>query len=73
MPTRLEPRTAPSLYSGMILALIALALALQASFLAGLAGPRGSLARSILAPAVIDRASPPPSVPASPPVPCVNG
>lgn len=36
----LTPRAAPSLYSGMILALIALAFALQASFLVGLAGGR---------------------------------
>jgi hypothetical protein len=39
--TALAPRAAPSLYSGMILALIGLALALQVSFLAGLAQGRG--------------------------------
>ncbi len=39
--TALAPRTAPSLYSGMILALLALALALQASFVAGLVRGRG--------------------------------
>jgi hypothetical protein len=37
----LSPRAAPSLYSGMILALIGLALALQVSFVAGLAQGRG--------------------------------
>jgi hypothetical protein len=40
----LAPRTAPSLYSGMLLALIALAFALQASFLASLAVGRGAFA-----------------------------
>lgn len=74
MTTALAPRAAPSLYSGMILALIALALALEVSFLAGLAAPRGGVARAILAPGVSERASLPPSGPASsPPVPCVTG
>ena len=46
MPTAaLTPRSTPSLYSGMILALLALVLALQVSFLAGLAGGRGLAAR----------------------------
>ena len=74
--TTLATRTAPSLYSGMILTLIALALALEASFVASLAWPRGSAAR-ILGPAVIDRATPRPSSPASPaassPAPCAIG
>lgn len=57
----LAPRPARSLYSGMILALIALALALQASFVAGLAGGRGGFAPRTTprAPAVIERASSP--------------
>ncbi len=42
--TALSPRAAPSLYSGILLALIVLALGLEASFLAGLAGGRGSIA-----------------------------
>lgn len=58
----LAPRAAPSLYSGMILALIALALALQASFVASLAqGPLGSWTR----PPAVTEAS-------SIPTPCVN-
>ncbi len=69
--TTLSTRTAPSLYSGMILALIALALALEASFLAGLAWPGGTAGRSILLPAVIDRSAP--SAPASSPAPCAIG
>jgi uncharacterized RDD family membrane protein YckC len=40
----LAPRGSPSLYSGMILALLALAFVLQASFLAGLASGRGGFA-----------------------------
>ena len=70
--TILATRTAPSLYSGMILALIALALALEVSFLASLVAPRGSVGRSLLAPAVTGRASPPASGPALP-APCVGG
>lgn len=69
--TTLATRTAPSLYSGMILALIALALALEASFLAGLAWPGGTGGRPILLPAVID--GPAPSAPASSRAPCANG
>ncbi|HEY6002909.1 MAG TPA: hypothetical protein VIV57_08535 [Anaeromyxobacter sp.] len=42
--TALAPRAAPSLYSGMILALIGLALVLQVSFVAGLAQGRGGFA-----------------------------
>jgi uncharacterized RDD family membrane protein YckC len=51
MPTTaLAPRAAPSLYQGMILALIACAFALQASFLAGLArGAGGFAARPVVA------------------------
>ena len=42
--TALTPRATRSLYSGMLLALIALAFVLQASFLAGLAGGRNGFA-----------------------------
>jgi uncharacterized RDD family membrane protein YckC len=58
----LAPRAAPSFYSGMILALIALAFALQAFFLVGLAEGR------------VGFASPPPAVTemASLPTPCAN-
>ncbi len=64
--TALAPRAAPSLYSGMILALIALAFVLQASFLAGLArGAGGFAARSPAGPPVIATASSPAS-----PAPC---
>jgi hypothetical protein len=65
--TALAPRAAPSLYSGMILALIALAFALQASFLAGLArgGAGGFAARPPAGPPVIARSSTPAS-----PAPC---
>ncbi len=60
MPTTtLAPRAAPSLYSGMILALIACAFALQASFLAGLARGSGGFAPPPRAPAVIVSASTP--------------
>lgn len=71
--TALAPRPARSLYSGMLLALIALALALQASFLAGLAGGWGGLgARSSPAPGIIEKASLPQKASLSG-VPCVNG
>jgi hypothetical protein len=60
--TALAPRAAPSLYSGMILALIALALALQASFVAGLA--QGRLGSWTGPPAVGEATAPP--------TPCVN-
>ncbi len=65
MPTTtLAPRAAPSLYSGMILALIACAFALQASFLAGLArGSGGFAAPHRPAPAVIVPASTPCAIP----------
>lgn len=64
----LAPRTAPSLYSGMLLALIALAFVLQASFLASLAAGRAGFA------------APPPGAPpptsstmtASLPLPCAT-
>lgn len=51
MPTTaLAPPAAPSLYQGMILALIACAFALQASFLAGLArGVGGFAAQPVVA------------------------
>jgi hypothetical protein len=42
--TALTRRAAPSLYSAMLLALIGLALALQVSFVAGLAKGRGGFA-----------------------------
>ncbi len=51
--TALSPRTSPSFYSGILLALIVLALALQASFLAGLArGAGGFSPRASAAPIV---------------------
>jgi hypothetical protein len=53
----LAPRAAPSLYSGMILALIGLALALQVSFVAALAQGRGGFAAR--PPGVTEAASPP--------------
>ncbi len=50
MTTSLVPRAAPSLYQGLILALIACAFALQATFLAGLArGAGGFAARPVIA------------------------
>lgn len=68
----LAPRPARSLYSGMILALIALALALQASFLVGLASGRGGLAAQPgAAPALTGKASLPRASPSA--APCVNG
>ncbi len=67
--TALASRPTRSLYSGMILALIALALALQASFLVGLAGGRGGLGPPPGAePALTGKASASTSA-----VPCVNG
>lgn len=59
MPTTaLTSRAAPSLYSGVSLALIACAFALQALFLAGLArGGLGFVARPPAAPAIIGLAS----------------
>ena len=56
--TALAPRPARSLYSATILVLIALALALQASFLVGLAtGSGGVGARSPLGRGISGRAS----------------
>ncbi len=60
MNAALARRPASSFYSAVLLALIGLSLAMQASFLAGLAG-RGT-------------ASPPPAlVQKGPQQPCVNG
>ena len=56
--TALSPRAAPSLYSGILLALIALAFALQGSFLASLAlGPGGFAPRPPATPAIIGTSS----------------
>jgi uncharacterized RDD family membrane protein YckC len=57
----LTPRASQSLYSGMFIALIALAFALQASFLAGLAGGREAFAAG--PPAVSARGSSPCAIP----------
>lgn len=62
-PIALAPRAAPSLYSGVLLALIALALALQASFLAGLVRGPGALG----APPAVSERGPTPS-----PAPCAT-
>lgn len=48
--TVLAPRSTPSLHSAAILVLLALALALQASFLVGLATGRGVGARTPFGP-----------------------
>ncbi len=60
MNAALARRPAPSFYSAVLLALIALSLALEASFLAGLAG------RSTASPPTI-------IVQKAPQQPCVNG
>jgi hypothetical protein len=68
--TALDPRPTRSLYSGLILALIALALALQVSFLVGLATGRGGLGvRSPLGSGISERASETPSLATAP---CVS-
>lgn len=58
--TTLAPRAAPSLYSGMILALIACAFALQALFVAGLARGGPAFAARPPVQAIIGMASPAP-------------
>lgn len=67
--TALAPRATRSLYSGTILVLIALALALQASFLVGLATGRGGVgARPPFGPGFAGRATETSSLA----VPCVS-